>query len=519
MPADSFGGYDQSYQAPVYPGEWRPVSVKKKINPLAIIIPAAVLVIAAVAIVLFILLSNKTDYRKAEQNFFNNTFGTALSSADNAASRLKNQGESFKIKFETPSGSMDIPDFSAKIDTAPMGGNTYTEISFSMDGTDLDIQGWVDSAAETIHIYFPEISDIYAKFNLSDLTSQAYGASVSPDIDYDKYYDALERICGKVSDKYFELVGDPEIEKNQSFALEGKTYTADKCVITLDSKQLVELIKTLFEAIADDDELIEMITDASDGQVSASEIKSELNQVLNNMDEALDTIVKNDFAFEMTVYMKKNTIVGREIKVKVSGLSAIKLSFYDIPTDDGRVVAFKTSSDLLTLMNSMSSAYGDDAAILPMMAAGGYGYGSYDAVFALLDTTFILEDKSKGDVHSGTASFRMGSIFSANLEYNDLALTEELCQGSAELTVSDMPAFGVDLELSKDGEDKVIELDITNVCSITVTEGPSDLKYKELPDIPSSRLAEIDPNSSSYDNEALQQLSEDLSRAFGGYNY
>ena len=515
MPADSFGGYDQSYQAPVYTGQWRPVNVKKRINPLAIIIPAAVLVIAAV-VILIIVLSNKPNYRKAEQNFFNNTFGTALSSADNAASKIKNQAESLKIEFESPSGSLDIPNFSAKIDTAPKGDNTYTEISFSMDDMDLDIQGWIDSAAETVHIYFPEISDIYAKYDLGKMMSQISEQSISSNIDYDKYYDSMERICGKVADKYFELVGDPEIDKNQSFNLEGQIYNADKCVIKLDSKQLIQLIEVLFEAITEDDELIGLIADASDGEYSASEIRSELNQLLDNLDDSLDALDENDFSLEMTVYMKKNNIIGREIKIKVSGLSAVNLSFYDIPTNEGRVVAFKTGSDLLSLIGSMSSTYGDDTAMLPMMSVSN---GSNVNALAFLDMTFILEDKSKGDVHSGKATFEMGSVFSAELKYNDLALTEVLCQGTATLTVSDMPAFGVDLELSKHGDDKVIELDITNVCTVTVTEGSSDLKYKELPNIPSNKLAEIDPESSMYDDEAFQQLSEDLSYAFGGYNY
>lgn len=502
MPADNLSGFDQSYQAPVY-SSGLPV-VKKRINPLAIIIPAAVLVIAAV-VILIIVLSNKPNYRKAEQNFFNNTFGNAMSSADNAASKLKNEAESFEIDFKASSGALDIPSFLAKIDTAPNGDNTYTEISFSMDDVDLNIQGWIDSAAETVHIYFPELSDIYVKYDIGKLMSQVSEQSVSSDIDYDKYNEALERVMTKVSDKYFELVGDPEIDTNQSFNLEGKTYNADKCVITLDANQLTQLIKTLFEAITDDDELLELIADASDGEYTASEIRSELKDLLNNLDDSLDAITENDFSLDMTVYMKKNNIIGREIKIKVSGLSAVNLSFYDIPTNDGRVIAFKTGSDLLSLMNmSSSNAFSSDT----------------DAL-AFLDMTFLLEDKVKGNVHSGTATFEMGSQFSAELKYSDLALTENLCQGSATLTVSEMPAFSIDLELSKDGNNKVIELDITNVCSVTVTEGPSGLKYKELPDIPSSKLAEIDPESSGYGeyDEALLQLIEDLGYVFSGYNY
>lgn len=502
MPADNFSSFDQSYQAPVY-SSGLPVA-KKRINPLAIIIPAAVLVIAAV-VILIIVLSNKPNYRKAEQNFFDNTFGTAMSSADNAASKLKNEAESFEIDFKASSGALDVPSFLAKIDTAPSGDNTYTEISFSMDDVDLDIQGWIDSAAETVHIYFPELSDIYVKYDIGKLMSQVSEQSVSSDIDYDKYSEALERVMTKVSDKYFELVGDPEIDTNQSFNLEGTTYNADKCVIKLDAKQLTQLIETLFEAVIDDDELLELIADASDGQFSKSEIRSELKNLLNNLEDSFNEIDEDDFSLDMTVYMKKNNIIGREIKIKVSGLTAIKLSFYDIPTSDGRVIAFKTGSDLLSLMNMNSSnAFSSDA----------------DAL-AFLDMTFLLEDKVKGNVHSGTATFEMGSQFSAELKYTDLALTENLCQGSATLTVSEMPAFGIDLELSKDGDKKVIELDITNICSVTVTEGPSGLKYKELPDIPSNKLAEIDPESSVYGeyDEALQQLIEDLGYVFSGYNY
>lgn len=511
MPNNGFG-FDQSYQAPVYSSG---LTVKKRINPLAIIIPAAVLVIAAV-VILIIVLSGKSNYKKAEENFFNNTFSRAFSSAENAADKLKSQSEYLKVEFKTPSGSLDIPNFSVEANAAPNGDKSYTEINFSMDDVDLAIQGWIDNAEQTIHIFFPEISDIYAKYDLGKVISAATVRSEDIDIDYEKYSDAMNRIMDKVADKYFELVGNPEIEKNQSFNLEGVSYNADKCVIELDAKELMQLVKTAFEAVIEDDEILDLIAGASEGQFSASEIRSELNDMLGSFDDALGAIKENDFALEMTVYMKSNSIIAREIKVKVSGLNAVSLSFYDIPTNDGRVIAFKTGSDALSLMNSMSAAVGEDAALIPMMS---YGSGSNQAALALLDMTFILEDTVKGDVHSGKATLRAGTVFSAKLEYNDLALTEDLCQGEALLTISEMPAYSVDLELSKDGDKKVIELDITNVCSITVIEGPSDLKYKELPDIPDSKLAEIDPNSYQYDNESLQQLTKDISYALGAYNY
>ena len=510
-------GFDQSYQAPVYSGSL-PV-VKKRINPLAIIIPAAVLLIAAAVILIFVLF-NKPNYRKAEENFFNSTFGTARSSADNAASKLKTRAECLKIKFDSPLGSLDVPSFSASIDAVPNGDNAYTEIAFSMDDIDLAVQGWIDSAAQAMYFYFPEISDIYAKYDIGKMMSQLSQQSAASNLDYEKYSGAMESICKTLSDKYFEFVGEPEVDKNQSFTLEGETYKADKCIVKLDSKQIVQLIKTFFEAVSENDEMIEFIAEASNGEYSVSEIKDELNQMLISFDSGLNEIGENDFGLEMNVYMRRNSIIGREIKIKVSGLSAVKLSFYDIPTSGGRVVAFKTGSDLLSLMGSMNSsmsASGDGAAMIPMSSIAGGSIDSGTAAFALLDTTFILVDNSKGDVHSGTASLKMGTLFTAEFKYDDLALTEDLCQGSGSLTVSNMPGFGADLELSKDGDNKIIRLDITNVCTITVTEGPSDLQYKELPNIPDDKIAEIDPEAME-DDEIVQQLIEDLNRAFGVYN-
>ena len=49
------------YQAPVYASQFKPI--KKKFNPLAVIIPACVAVIAAVAVLLVFLL-NQVDYKK-----------------------------------------------------------------------------------------------------------------------------------------------------------------------------------------------------------------------------------------------------------------------------------------------------------------------------------------------------------------------------------------------------------------------------------------------------------------------
>lgn len=503
MPTNN--GFDQSYQAPVYSSGLQ--AVKKKFNPLAIIIPAAVLVVAAV-VILIIVFSQKSDYKKAEQNFFNNTFGSALSSANDAAGKLKNEAESIKIKFDAPSGSLDIPSFSAKIDTAPKGDNTYTEISFSMNDMDLDIQGWIDSAAESVLIYFPKLSDIYAKIDIGKMVSTANQQLSDSNIDYEKLNDALDRVFSKVSDTYFELIGDPEIETNQEFKLEGKTYKADKCVISLDAEQIGKLVKVLFEAIVDDNELMELIAEMSGGQFTASDIKYELKNLLDNsFDSAFSEISGYNFSIDMTVYMKKNTIIGREIKVKVSGLSAVTLSFYDIPTNDGRVIAFKTGSDILSLMNTSGSS-------------SGYSYDSNANVMSLLlDVTFLLEDNAKGDVHSGTATFKAGD-HSIVLNYEDMALTDKLCQGKATLRISDMPSFNATLELSKDGDNKVIELNIPNICNVAITEGPSDLEYKEIPNVPSNSLVIID-STDTYNlqnNEAFQQLIQDISSVFG-YGY
>lgn len=506
-PFGDVNSFDQSYQAPVYSGGIQ--AVKKKFNPLVIIIPAVVL-IAAAAVILIIVLSGKQSYKQAEKNFFN-SFSSAFSSAGNSAEKLKAEPEAVKIEFEAPSGSeLGIPSFSAKIDTVPEGDNIYSEISLLMaDGFDLNIQGWVDNAAETIHICFPQLSDVYAKIDLGEimtLTSQAFTTpsitNSKYDVDYDKYYEALDRILSKVSDTYFELVGDPEIESNQSFTVDGKSYTADKCVVKLDAKQLVTLFKAMCEAIIDDSEMLELISEASGKELTKSDIKDVLEEALDSFDDAMDSINSSDFGIEMTVYMKKNTIVGREIKLKVSGMSAFKVCFYDIPTDSGRVVAFTTGSDLLSMLGASSSSVSSNG---------------MDAATALLNMSFVLEDTAKGDVHSGTAAFKAGE-YSAVLEYEDLALTDKLCQGSASLRISALPDFKAALELDKNGSDRIIVLNITDVCKVTITEGPSNLRYKELPNIPSDNLiiidSEFDPDELEGD-EAFARFIEDLSRALG----
>lgn len=467
----------QEYQAPVFSGDFKPL--KKKFNPLVIILPVIVLIIAAVAI--FLIFFNKSSYEKSEKKFFSDIRNSVLSSVDETQQKVNSEPQALSLDVTLPNEFASylggISNVGFEVDAIGKDNNVYGTSSFSLGDAKIDFECWIDNAGKIIYMFLPEASDIYLKVDTSEIVDDT-SANSEKTVDYDKLAEALLNVVDKTSDLYYEEIGDVKTEKNQEFTIETDTYSADKAVIHLNAAQMAKIVSAFRDNLLADDEAMNLLTDAC-GYESVDELKNEINETFNK--EKLDTIIAgeaNSAAFDMNVYMKNNQIVGREITVTNDDLEKMDFDFFDLPADNGEEIVYLR-------------VYSEDS----------------DDV----DVKLYIKNKEENKANSGTASLSVnGEAF--NVSYNDLAVSNELFQGTITASMEGEAAFTANVELKTEGETKTIAVKIPNICTITASLKPSDIQFKDLPS-DSSKFAEISAEGDNYDDENFQQFTDDL------YNY
>lgn len=468
----------QEYQAPVYSTNFQPV--KKKFNPLVIIIPAVILVVAAV--VLFFIFFNKSSYEKAEKQFFSDFRSTVLSSADETQEKINNKPQSVNfdvtIPDEVSSFLGGISNAGFNIDTIADDNNAYCKSSLYFGDAKVDFECWVDAANKLIYMFFPEASDIYLKIDAAE-SLDGYSESISVrSVDFEKLANELCNVIDETMKTYYEEIGDVPTDKNQEFIVESETFTADKAVIHLNASQLAKIVSAFRDNLLANNEALGLLVDAY-GLESIDELKEEINNTIDK--EKLDPIIAgetNNAALDMIVYMKSNQIVGREITVTTDDLEKVTVEFYDLPADNDEEVVY---------LSVVTDEYDDSE-----------------------NVKFYLKNKENNNAESGAGYvYAFGSKI--NVSYNDVAISEDLFQGTVTVSMEGEAAFTANIELKKDGEARILTFKIPNICSFTATVKPSDITFKDYPS-DSNKFAEISINDSfDYDDENLNRFTEEFS--------
>lgn len=468
----------QEYQAPVYANEFKPI--KKKFNPIFIIIPAVIIV--AAAIVFFILFFNQANYQKAERKYFNDMFAKALSSAETVENTENYKPKSVTVDVQTTldriTSAVDISNINFKNASAIKDNNIYNLTEITVGEKNISVEAWMDNAEEIIYMYFPEISEIYGKVNLNDIINQfKTREEQTKKADYSELMRVFGDVISKTSDTYFEIIGDPEIIKNQDLFVGEKIYTVDKTVIHLNASQIATIVKALYNNFFDNEEAVKLSCDLY-GFESEAEIRNALDEkyLIKELDKIIDG-EEHASAIDMTVYMSKNNIIGRDIVITNDDLDQITISFYDMPTDNGNVKYF--------------------------------GIESSDSQKNVI--SFLSEDSVKDEAHTGKVVFTADDQ-ELTLDYNDFVITDKLFRGEASLSIKSQPAFSVNLKLSSEGETRNAVLTVPNICTINVKIEPSTLEYKELPQLSDSNTAIIVGNNEFINTEANVKFYEDIKK-------
>lgn len=477
------------YRKPVYVSRFTPAKVKKKFNPLVIIIPVILLLIAAA--VIFFIFFNTVSYRKAEEKYFNGIYNSFLNHAEGAEEKSKNiVPAQLEANITSPlSGTMnivniDLSNIYLSLNTAVQGGEIYNNLYISSGGTDINAEGWIDREKKSVLVLLPDISDIYAYAEASATAAESAQPS--------EYIKAFGEVFNKTSESYFELIGEPEIVKDQEFTINETVYTADKYVIHLDGIQTAKIKKALIDNLIENDKTAEILCkqmgyENKEKLLADEKIKEELDR-LNTIIESTQT----DYpSLDMTVYIKNKAIIGRDAVITFSEPSE------DAETDSQ---AFFKLFEIPTDKGSLTYLY--------------YKKGSTETLVTCEDEASAADK----NVHGGKLSVSYGdNTYTVN--YSEFAVTDELFQGKATIVSEKDPALTAAVELKTENDKKQFTLSVPNIITATVTlTTPSELLYKGIPALSEGEYADFSDythdkeyNRSDAEAAAVEKLNSDIS--------
>lgn len=482
--AGQIGFYENSgYVSPVY------VTKKRGVNPLAIILPAAALIIAGAVVLLMLMLNKPASYREAEKNFFGSVFDAAEEADAGIAESFGS--ERVTVNFSTPLEDyieVDLSELSLTVDSAEGENASYGLITAMLGkNSSFTAEIWQDRAGDKNYIFLPDISDIYI---IQDYSQSTFDAER-----YREYAEGLREAVEKTAEVYFETVGEPAVERNREFVVNGASYKADMASVHLDISQMAVICKTFCDYLAEDERTAEMIRQIGEYE-TVEDMREAYRGFSENMQDSIDGTGYADGAFDMTVYMKDNTIVGREIVISdFNWDKTISIDLYRIPDEKGENGYFRFKYD--------------------------------DSEDVWQEYALKYEDEADGDLHSGSVKLdirtaNLSGIDTAEIsaEYSRLVLTDDKFGGDIDITLSasdfmdsvNMNApteYSANISLEKDGDRKTVYITVPNIFSISIASEPSDLEFKEVPS-PAPDKSVVMVNGDFEDSETYEKFSEDL---------
>ncbi|MCM1053975.1 MAG: hypothetical protein NC394_00505 [Bacteroides sp.] len=438
------------YKKPVYVSRSKPS--KKRFKPLAIIIPVVILLIAAAA-VLF-LLYGRISYRKAEENYFGSIITSAQRRLDSSNDEsLPVQAD---IGVSTRLGDaigVDLSSASLHIDTATQGGVVYNTLDAALGKVSVNAESWTDKEKGGFILLLPRASDIYAYLDASDMLSEISDTS--------EYIQIYGDVLSKASETYFEIVGEPEAEKNAEFTVNETACTADKYSIHLDGAQIARIKKALIDSALENEKAAALLCkqmgcESKGEMLSGGSVKDELDR----LNAIIDGAQTDPTVFDMTVYVKNRTVVNREAVVTFSDVSdsaeaeTIRFDICEIPTDKGQLARIY-----------LKDRDGTESAI-------------------------SCTDETDKELHSGRLTVMYGGD-TYTADYSELAVTRDLFVGKISVTSVNNPAFIAAMELKTEDNIKSLVISVPNIVTAEMTFKPSEMPFKEQPALSDGEYADF----------------------------
>jgi hypothetical protein len=175
--------------------------------------------------------------------------------------------------------------------------------------------------------------------------------TVSSNVSYDEK--EVEQVLVSLRDALKDAVNKDDIKtENAKITLDGKEQSVKKYTLTIDKKNVGNVVKALVESLADDDKMVDMI--ATTAGVDKAQVKELLKTVTTK--DALKSIADSmgDVSINIVVYAKGmvNEPVGVDVVLK-SGKETV-LTFKSTTTDKEDTMTIEVEEQKISLVTTKS---------------------------------------------------------------------------------------------------------------------------------------------------------------------
>lgn len=285
-------------------------------------------------------------------------------------------------------------------------------MSFSVGEADiLSMAGILDIAEEKAYLQFPDLSDMYIAGDVDD-TEEMVAYFEILKVLYENAPDKklVEELLNKYSAMALTCVDDVEMSEG-TIRAEGVTQDCVELEVTIDEKNVADMMETVMNAMAEDEDLKEWVIDAMtaieeadldiDIDMEPEEFYEELQDMFKEAADEADSIADYDMEIVMVVYVdSKGNICGRSIEYE--GQTMKELMAHD-GSDFGYIMSAEVDGETIAITGSGKDSGGK---LTGEFAIKYNGMALVDINVEKLDT-----DKLKKGQLSGTFTIAPSSAF------------------------------------------------------------------------------------------------------------
>jgi hypothetical protein len=376
-----------------------PVRMQKSYKPLIITLACLFGAVAAGAALWFLLMNMGGSYERAERKSL-----SALADMFDPFINTQNTSEEMTMTIVTADNETITLNMEAIMRE---DGDFFLNLGGGMGDMSLSLLLW--QLGDKLTLQLPGLTD----YTLTLDAAEIYGG-----MDFDSFdQKELEKILGRVLDKYFELTKDTMRDDNVEVSAGGLSVTADKYTIRFNEYLINELGKETLRAFMASDSFMKMVDDMLNAQYDAiDEINSEWGRTpvsrqsaREMLQELLDTaeresVTAGRILATMEVFVSRNQVVGRKIIIPESFTT---INFVNI----------ESGSDYVVLIEADSTDYWGGKTVISYLDKGKKDGNYMDGSVAL---TF-----SDGALMNMTAeiTYKNFRVYDSGLFSGDFALT------------------------------------------------------------------------------------------------